>query len=251
MDNVVSFGSGPRPLVVIPGLSVTKVTEVPEQLAPIFKPFTKGWTVHVIERPDEIPEGTTNASLAVEYVSAMNSLGLKGADIIGISQGGMIAQYILADHPEMVHKAVLAATLSRPVSAADAVFMNWLKLAGAEDWYGFNMDMFGRMYTDEYLAKYEDAFRELARTLRPEDGGRFIRLVKACMTGGPSDRLGAVRCPVLVVGTEDDPIVTGTASHEMAAALGCALHMYTGYRHGFFNEDPSGFYGLVLRWLEQ
>jgi len=40
-------------------------------------------------------------------------IGISKADIIGFSQGGMIAQYIAIDYPELVGKLVLAVTLSK------------------------------------------------------------------------------------------------------------------------------------------
>jgi len=40
----------------------------------------------------------------------MDELGISEADVIGVSQGGMIAQNLAIDRPELVNKLVLAVT---------------------------------------------------------------------------------------------------------------------------------------------
>lgn len=249
MDNVASFGKGSRPLVIIPGLSLTKVVTNVFLLKRIFKQFTDDWTVYVIDRPDSVPEGTTNKDLADYYAATLISLGLRDADIVGASQGGMIAQHIAVDHPELVHFMVLAASLSRLNATAQEVLDHWLKLAEEEKWYELNIDSFNRLYTDNYLKKNAMAVKAAARMVKPADKEQFIRLVKACLTGGPYDALSCIKCPVLVMGSEDDPVVTGDASREIASALGCEIVMYTGYRHAVYDENKE-FYDRVREFLE-
>lgn len=250
MDNVVSFGKGGRALVIIPGLSVTPVTGNAAPLRVIFRKFTKGWKVFVIDRPDEVPEGATNADLAEAYVSTMASLGIADADIFGASQGAMIAQHIAVRHPEMVHSLVLGATLSRMNSTAEGVLGHWIQLAEERRWYDLNKDSFSRLYTDAYLKKNRIAVELVSKTMKPEDPERFIRLAKACLTGGPFGELGKISCPILVMGGEDDPVVTGEASREIARATGCELQMSTGLRHAIYDEDKT-FYDRVLEFLSR
>lgn len=248
MDNVLSFGDGARALVVIPGLSATKVTAASTLLKGVFKQFTSEWTVYVIDRPEIIPEGTTNESLAETYAAIMEEIGINDADIIGVSQGGMIAQYIAIRHPEMVHQLVLGASLSRMNNSAEAVFDGWLRLVKEENWYEYNMDTFNRLYSDSFLERRGPALKTAARLMKADDKERFIRLVKACRTGGPYDELRKIKCPVLVMGSEDDAVLTGEASREMAEALGCELYMFKGYRHAIYDEAED-FYPRAYNFL--
>ena len=51
--------------------------------------------------------------MAKDQVEVMKKLGISKASIIGVSQGGMIAQCIAIDYPELLDKLVLAVTVSR------------------------------------------------------------------------------------------------------------------------------------------
>lgn len=247
----VAFGKGPRSLVVIPGLSLNDVTVAPDVLKPVFKPFFQGWTVYVIDRPADVPAGTTNYDLAVFYARMMEYLGIESADIIGTSQGGMIGQHLAVSFPDKVHRLVLAATLARPNPTMERVFAHWIELAEDEKWEELNLDFFGRLFSDAYLEKYSKAFAMLVRTQKSENKERFINMVRACLTAGPFEDLGKIACPVLVVGGDLDGVLTGEASREIAAVLGCELHMYSSLRHAVYDEASEDFYRRTLEFLSK
>lgn len=250
MDNVVSFGEGNRPLVIIPGLSVRNVTDSAATLPGIFKRFTSDWKVHVIDRPAEIAEGTTNADLAEAYFEIMNGLGISGADVIGISQGGMIAQHLAVRHPSMVSRLVLGATLARGNATSDERLDLWQELAEKGDWEALNRDTYGHLFTDAYLERYHAAFERLICSVKPESQKRFIRLVKACKTGGPYNELGRISCPTLVIGAGQDKVVGPEASRELARILGCELYIFEDYGHGVYDECPE-FYAKACEFLSR
>ena len=50
------------------------------------------------------------------------------------------------------------------------------------------------------------------------------------------DRLNEIKCPVLVLGGEQDKITTGEASIEIAEKLNCEIHMYPKYGHAAYEE---------------
>lgn len=249
MKRYLSFGSGKRPLVIIPGLSLVDVTAGGALLKVIFKQFTDDWTVYVIDRPESVEEGTTNADLARDYMSLMMSLGISNADIIGVSQGGMIAQHIAVERPEMVHKLVLGATLSRSNANAETVIARWIQLAEERQWYELNKDIFQKLYTEEYLKKNRLAVEIVAKAQKPSDPERFIKLAKACRSAGPFGELGRIRCPVLVMGGENDLVVTAEGSREIADAIeGSELFMFSGLGHAIYDESKD-FYNKAREFL--
>lgn len=250
MNTVISFGRGKRPLVIAPGLSTRNMDESAAMLPGIFKKFLDDWTVYVIDRPEEVPEGTTNADLAEAYYQEMVRLGIGPADIIGASQGGMIAQHIAVRHPEAVHAVVLGATLGKMNETAEATIGAWIRFAENDDWDGFSNDLFTKLYTAPYIERYRKAFDLLAKNLKPDDTPRFIRLAKACLTGGPADELDKITCPALVMGGEDDPVVSGQASRDLAEKIGCELLMFKGLRHAIYDEDKE-FYNIAHDFLDK
>lgn len=64
-------------------------------------------------RRNRLPEGFSTRDMAADQAEAMKLLGISRADVMGVSQGGMIAQYLATDYPDMVNKLVLAVTLAR------------------------------------------------------------------------------------------------------------------------------------------
>lgn len=249
MKGYASFGKGDRDLVIFPGLAVRDVTEDMPMLEKVFRMFTEEWRVHVIDRPQEVPDGTTNRDLAHTHAEFLIQQGITDADIIGISQGGMIAQHLAVDYPELVHRLVLGSTMSEMNSTAQHTFDTWFELAESGKWDEMVHDMMNRLYTDRYLGKYSAAVDMLARTLRPDDAHRFLNLVRACMTAGP-ENLEGITCPTLVMGAEEDLVLTGQASRDIAEKLGCELFMYSGFRHAVYDES-SDFYYRAQEFLKK
>ena len=106
----VSFGSGKRNLIVLPGLSdgLATVKGKAWLLHFPYRRYLKDYKVYIFSRKNKMPENYTIRQMADDQVLAMKKLGLNKANILGVSQGGMIAQYIAINHPETVDKLILA-----------------------------------------------------------------------------------------------------------------------------------------------
>ena len=56
-------------------------------------------------------------------------LGIENTLLVGISQGGMIAQHLTLKAPNIIKKLALVVTLSKPNPVVNAVISNWLQMA--------------------------------------------------------------------------------------------------------------------------
>ena len=108
----LEFGHGEKTLVILPGLSVKSVLLYEEAIVPAYSVFAREYTVYLFDRRLDLPDGYSIADMAAD-TAVMNSLGISGACVFGVSQGGMIAQILASSHPELVKKLVLASTASR------------------------------------------------------------------------------------------------------------------------------------------
>ena len=103
----ISFGRGSRPLVMLPGLSFQRVKGAAPALRYMYREFGKSHRVYVIDKKNEVPEGYTVRDMADDTAYAMERLGLSDADVLGVSQGGIIAQYLAIYYPKLVRRLAL------------------------------------------------------------------------------------------------------------------------------------------------
>lgn len=233
------FGRGSKALVLIPGLSFQRVKGAALPLAYMYRIFSKEYTVYVMDKKEEVPDGYTIRELAEDTAFAMEQLGLRSADVFGVSQGGMIAQYLAIDHPQLVRKLVLGVTASRKNETMEKAIDSWVKMAEQGSYEAVVMDMFPKMYSAEYIRKYGWMFPILSKIGRPKEFGRFIALAKACLTCDSYPELDKIACPVFVIGGKQDQVVTGGASEEIAAKLQCKIYMYDTLGHAAYDEAPD------------
>ena len=231
-----AFGRGSAPLVLLPGLTLRDVRGAGAGLALMYRQFARDYRVYIFDKNAVIPDGCTVADLADDTAAAMEALGITDAAVFGVSLGGMIAEELAIRHPALVKKLALGVTAARVNDTMRAVIGRWIDLAGQGDFGGIVTDMTEVMYSPAYVRRYRWMFPMLAKFARPKDEARFVRLAKACLTCDSLGRLDAIACPTLVLGGEDDKIVTGAASQEIASALGCEVHLYAGLGHSAYEE---------------
>ncbi len=234
--DTIRFGTGRKHLVMIQGLNTKGIKGVGLSLAWMYRLFAKEYTVYLFDRRPEIPEGMTVREMAWDVAEAMDVLGIQNADVLGVSQGGMIAQYLAIDRPELVKRLVLAVTLSRNNDAVRSVMEKWIALSELEDWKQLVTDMAEKMYSERYLKRYRPMLPLLAVLQKPKDAKRFVHLSKACLTCHAYEELNKIQCPVFVIGGQQDKIVTGTASEEIAEKLNCEYYLYDDLGHAAYEE---------------
>lgn len=233
---VLSFGTGDKPLVMIHGLRLSEIDGSVKAVAWYYRIFAKEYRVYMIGRKDNISEDCTVRDIAEDTAEAMEKLGISGAYLFGASQGGMIAQYIAIEHPELVKKMVLGVTLSRNNDTAQTVISEWIRLSESKGLSAVAEDYIKKGYSERYLKKYGRFMPMAVKMQKFMPAERFRILAQACLSCETYDRLDKIKCPVLVLGGGEDRIVTAEASEEIAERLGCECYIYEGLGHEAYNE---------------
>ncbi len=246
--NYVSFGTGQRNLIIIQGLNVRDVKGAGPSLALMYRLFSKSYRVWLFDRRMVVEDGLTNWDLAEDIYYAMKELNIESADVFGVSQGGMIAMALTLEHPECVNKLVLGVTSSRANENIKNVVGKWVNCAFKKDYVTINKETFSLMYTDKYLKKYKLFMPLLVRMIKPKNFDRFAILASAILNFDCYDRLNEIKCPVLVLGGEQDKITLGESSVEIAEKLKCEIHMYPEYGHAAY-EEAKDFNSRVYEFL--
>lgn len=248
----IRFGKGVKTLIMIPGLGegLKTVKGMAIPFAMLYKQYAKEYTVYVFSRKNKLKEGSTTREMASDLVTAMDMLGIEKASIIGISQGGMIAQYVAIDAPDKLEKLVLAVTLSKPNETSMRVLGDWIKMAEGNDYGNIFIDIAEKSYTEKRLRMYRLCYPLLTRLTKPKDMTRFIIQAYACITHHAEAELVKIKCPTLVIGGDADQIVGGQSSSELAKGIkNSKLILYSGMSHGLY-EEASDFDSQVLTFLK-
>ncbi len=238
----IRFGSGKRMLVMLPGLGdgLRTVKGMALPLAVLYRSLARDFTVYAFSRRTDLPEHMTTREMAADLSRAMDTLNLKKAAVVGVSQGGMIAQWLAVDDPGKVSRLVLTVTLSQPNDTVRDVVGRWTDMAKRGDYRGIMLDTAERSYSEKRLRTARMQYGLLGSFGKPKSFDRFLTQAESCVTHDARDRLSGILCPTLVIGGTDDRIVTGQASEEIAARIpDCRLFLYEGLGHGLYEEAPD------------
>lgn len=238
----IRFGSGPRTLVILPGVGdgLKTVKGSAAVFSLLYRSLAKDFSVYMFSRRNELPEHYTTRVMAEDQARAMALLGLKTALVLGVSQGGMIAQWLAIDHAELVERLILTVTLARPNDTIRAAIDTWTEQARRGDYRGIMLDTAERSYSPARLRLMKPMYAVLGSMGKPKSFRRFLTQAEACVTHDAWEHLPEIACPTLVIGGTEDKIASAEASRELAARIpGARLVMLEGLGHGLYEEDPQ------------
>ena len=232
----IAFGRGNRPLIMIQGLNTNGIKGAGCGLALMYRIFAKSHRVYLFDRRPDVSGGITVSEMSDDIAEAMDILGLRDADILGVSEGGMIAQYLAIERPDLVNRMVLALTVCRSNDTVEKTIGKWISPTEKEDYKALVSDMAERMYSEKYLKAYRPLLPILTLAQKPKDKARFISLAKSCLSCDTYQRLDKIKCPTLVIGAREDRVVGVNSSIELAKGIGCELYIYEHLGHAAYEE---------------
>ena len=234
------FGEGTKTMVIIPGLSLIPVMTFAGFVAEAYKIFHDEYTVYLFERRENMPASYTIREMARDTAEVMKHLGLSGVCLFGTSQGGMIAQCIAIEYPELVRKLVLGSTVSRISGIKEEVALGrWLRLAEAGKIHELNMDFSETVYSEETFEKSREGIIALEGMITPRDVERFIILCRGTDGFDLTGELSRITCPTLLIGSEKDRVFSCDRMKETVDILNCESYFYKDYSHVVYDEAPD------------
>lgn len=178
------------------------------------------------------------AAMARDLVAVLSQLDIDRAHVVGISLGGMIAQYLASDHPELV------ATLTSLMSTTGAGSVGqphedveWVLTTAAPTEFERHLEHTVATARAVGSPDLVDAARvralatvAFARGLHPQ--GTTRQLLAARADGDRTPALAGITAPTLVVHGEADPLIDVSGGHATAAAIpNATLHVIEGLGH--------------------
>jgi len=250
--NYVSFGYGKKAFVVLPGLSdgLTTVKGKALLLATPYREFFKEYTVYMFSRKNEMQEGYSIRDMAADQAKALKVLGIDKVSIMGVSQGGMIAQAFAIDYPEMVEKLVITVSAPRANEMIQENVRAWIELALQGDHKQLMIDTAEKGYTEDYLKKYRKMYPILGMVGKPKSYDRFLVNARAILGFNVQEELDRITCPTYIIAGGVDKTVGVEASFVMKERIAKSeLFVYENLGHAAY-EEAKDFYHRVYEWLK-
>ncbi len=159
--------------------------------------------------------------------------GVSRADLVGWSDGAIVALDLAVRRPERVGRVVAFAANIRPDGLTSSVPPGSAFAA--------------------YMSRAPSDFRRLSPT--PGDFPRNRAAVSRMWAHGPDwpdARLAAIRSPVLVLRAEHDEAIRGEHAAEIARSIpGARLETLYGVSHFAMAQDPAAFGAAVVAFLRR
>lgn len=236
----LSFGRGKRPLVIIAGISLMGLAGMGEAVEAAYSLFARDYRVYIFDRKEPLPADCNIEMLADDQAKAMDALGIAAADVVGFSQGGMIAQVLAAKRPDLVRSLILGSSMARPDKVAAETLRTWLRYAEAADYRAINRDFFFRVYSGDSVRANIGILEAYVANGSTAACRRFAALASACLRFDSTPFLPQIGCPCLVIGSRGDRVLGVEGSGELAKQLGCESYFYgEEYGHAVYDEAPD------------
>jgi pimeloyl-ACP methyl ester carboxylesterase len=202
--------------------------------------------------------------LADDAVELLKYLNIEKSHIAGTSMGGMIAQEIAINYPNMVDKLVLCSTFAKPQNMVEII------MKGVKDIIGYNaLDIFGinphrlvfeklfsyllqQIFSEEFLLEnnklIEETLRRYLSKLTYVE--TFLKQTGAVYTHNTFDRLNLIKAETLIITGMEDKLVVPECSDILAEKISRSkLKKIEHAGHGMHFEMPDVFNRIVIDFL--
>lgn len=190
--------------------------------------------------------------LAEDLQGLLRGLGIAETHFVGLSMGGMIGQVFALKYPGMIQSLVLCDTTSRFPEGVGSMWAERIRAVEAKGMEPMVEPTLQRWFTAPFREQRYDVVDRVRTMLRDTPPQGYIGCCHAIPKIDVTDRLGAVRCPALVIVGEEDPGTPVEMARAIHAALPAAeLAILRSASHLSNLEQPDEFNRVLLSFLDR
>jgi len=213
------------------------------------------YAVFLIGRRPNSPEDYSMDKMAEDYSEVIRGEFRRPVDVMGISTGGQIAQYLAADHPDTVRKLIIVSAayrLSKIGMELERKSAEYFKQGKYGKSLAVMMDFTLMPGLKRSLIKFFIQLigkKMLGNIKYPND---FLIEVRADREMNFKDRLGDIKAPVLIMSGESDIAYTEEDIRSTAEGIpGSELILYKGYGHNLSFSNTEQLQKDMLDFLRK
>jgi 3-oxoadipate enol-lactonase len=197
----------------------------------------------------DAPAGPYTTTLFARDTKALvDSLGISGFHLIGVSMGGMIAQEYAIAYPGDLRSLTLACTYGAAGPFCSRMFALWAEMAPVMGLAAVMQDVTLWAFTQEFfetrgdeLAEFEEAMATLAQPL-----DAYLAQLSSIQTHDATARLREITAPTLVLAGEVDILIPVELSRRLHEAIAGSSWTTVPGGHACIWEHPAPFNDAVI-----
>jgi pimeloyl-ACP methyl ester carboxylesterase len=194
--------------------------------------------------------------MAADVLAFLDARRIDGATILGLSMGGLVALELALVHPERVKGLVVVDVAPRVERAGTEEIRAHLSVLEFDTFE----EAVARARAFNPRRTLENLRERLRHGLRRRPDGKWVyKFDPAILAFEAAEsletlwgRLGAVRCPTLLVRGAESPLLARETAERFARELPAAeLAEVPGAGHSVMGDNPQGFLAVVKPFLER
>lgn len=248
-------GTAPQTLVIFPPLfdALYNVQEMPDMYRGFLRDFSKEYTVYVISRRKNLPDGYTIPDMAKDYAEVFERV-TGPAHLLGLSMGGLIAEQFALHYPQYAQSLILGVSARRVSPFALEAGTRWKEWARKKKWTKMFHDMNDKTYTGLNRLWYKFFAIPIGGIFvkKPRHPYDFIVSMEAVRSNHLDDEISTIKIPTLIIGGKLDLLFPEEVLIEEAKKIPNAKWVILeGTGHGAYLEKKRLFNRTVLNFLRQ
>ena len=196
-------------------------------------------------------------AMADDAYTFIRALGFDTIDIFSFSLGGMVAQALVAKHPELVRKLVLTGTGPKGGKGIDKVvgttYGDMLRAAftrsDPKEFLFFNRNATGKLAARAFVNRLEERTVDRDKEITFRAFRMQLQAIKKWGRGTPHD-LSRITQPTLIANGDNDRMVPSVLSEDMHRRIeGSELIIYPDSGHGGIFQFHDRFAPVAVEFL--
>lgn len=250
----IRFGSG-SPLVIILGLGdgLRSVKDISILLLGYFRPYSKKHQVIVMSRRRPLDKEHSLSDVARDYSYAFKQLGLSKVHLWGNSAGGILAQQIALEYPNLIHSLILSRTYGRATKRFNTMIQTIVEEAQNARFDRVISSFIEYSKVQKIIGKLNPLIYIFYKRFLYYGEERVYAILQSLIDVDNITALKRLKCPILVMTEDNDTLVYDEMQKDLAESLPSATvssFKNRGYGHFSTLSSRRNYQKTILSFLE-